>query len=61
MPFTEKEVRRWHEEKARREQHSAARIASPPVATCVSCQRPFGVCEGVVTEEAAICDICNGD
>jgi hypothetical protein len=62
MPFTEEEFRRWHEEKRKREY----RPPSPwldrerPVATCIHCQLPFGISEGVITEDVAICDRCNG-
>jgi hypothetical protein len=27
----------------------------------VVCQNPFGISEGTITDEVAICDICNGD
>ncbi|MFU1479644.1 hypothetical protein ACM25N_18780 [Roseovarius sp. C7] len=29
-------------------------------ATCLHCNNPFRVSEGVVTPDAAICDVCNG-
>lgn len=60
MSFTEEEKRLWHEEKRHREQHPP-RAQPEPIAVCVHCQRPFGINEGVVTEDAALCDICNGD
>lgn len=60
MPFTEEEIRQWREEKRRREQEPPRRRPEP-VATCVHCQQPFGFTEGTITEEVAICDICNGD
>ena len=61
MPFTEEERARWHEEKLRRERRPAATYMSPPAATCIHCHNPFGISEGVITPEVAICDVCNGD
>lgn len=29
-------------------------------ATCLHCYNPFRVSNGVVTPDAAICDVCNG-
>lgn len=60
MSFSEEEVRQWHEEKRKREQEPPRRRPAP-AATCVSCQRAFGFSEGTITEEVAICDICNGE
>lgn len=31
------------------------------VSTCLHCGNPFLISEGVVTSDAALCDICNGD
>lgn len=28
---------------------------------CVHCQNPFGIGEGVITKEVALCDICASD
>lgn len=61
MPFTDEEIRRWYREKREREQRPPLRFVSAPAATCISCQQPFGIGEGVITEEAAICDVCNGE
>lgn len=30
-------------------------------AICLHCNNPFPISAGVVTPEAAICDVCNGD
>lgn len=60
MSFTEKEIRKWHEDRAKRRgtdqvsEHGSA-------ATCLHCGRSFGWSEGVITEVASICDICNSD
>jgi len=61
MAFTDEERRQWHEEKRRAEWRPAVAVRPTPVAVCVSCQNPFGIGEGVITDEAALCDVCNGD
>lgn len=61
MTFTDKERRAWHAEKQRREMKPPSRPNATPAAICVNCQMPFGISDGVVTEEAALCDICNGE
>lgn len=61
MPFTEEERRAWHEEKRAREWRPEPVHRSPAVAVCVHCQNPFGVNEGIITDEVALCDICSGD
>jgi hypothetical protein len=62
MPFTEQEKRRWHEEKRARERKAEPPPWHPrPAAICIHCHNPFGYNEGVITEEAALCDICLGD
>jgi len=61
MPFTDEERRQWHEEKRRREHRPQVAYREPPVATCLHCQRPFGINEGVILDEGALCDICDGD
>ena len=61
MPFTDEEKRRWHDAKRKREYRSNQAFRSESVAVCAHCQNPFGINEGVVTSEAAICDVCNGD
>ena len=60
VPFTPEEVRQWHEEKRRREAEPPRRRPEA-VAVCVHCHNPFGINEGVITPEVAICDVCNGD
>jgi hypothetical protein len=60
MAFTPKEVRQWHEDKQKKEAEPP-RYRSTPVAVCIHCQNPFGINEGVITPEFAICDVCNGD
>ena len=61
MPFTEEERRAWHAEKRAREQRQKPVYRSAPVAVCVNCQNPFGINEGIITDEVALCDICAGD
>jgi hypothetical protein len=61
MPFSDEEKRRWHEEKRQREWRPTPVFRAEPIAVCVHCQRPFGIDEGVITPEVALCDICNGD
>lgn len=61
MPFTDDERRRWHEQKRAREHRRTPVYQSELIAICVHCQRSFGINEGMVTEEVALCDICNGD
>jgi hypothetical protein len=62
MPFTDEERRRWHEEKLARERAPEPPPWRPlPVAVCVNCHNLFGYNEGVVTDEAALCDLCLGD
>jgi hypothetical protein len=61
MAFTQEEFEAWYEAKHRRESRPVPEYRSPPLAECVSCQRAFGISEGTITNEVAICDICNGD
>ncbi len=61
MPFTEDEKRRWHEDKSQREHRPSDAYFSEPIAICIHCKNPFGVSEGVITDEIALCDVCNGD
>lgn len=60
MPFTDEEKHRWHDEKRKREYRPSQAFRSESVAVCVHCQNSFGINEGVITPEAAICDVCNG-
>lgn len=61
MPFTDKEKRRWLEEKRQREHRPQPACRSQPIAVCVNCGNPFGANEGTITAEVALCDICSGD
>ncbi|MCH8614517.1 hypothetical protein LZ016_00130 [Sphingomonas sp. SM33] len=61
MAFTDEEFDAWHKAKLQREFRPQVMPYSLPVATCVHCRRKFGISEGTITDEIAICDICNGD
>jgi len=61
MPFAKEEKRRWHDEKMQRENRAVGAYRSMPIATCIHCQNPFGINQGVITDEIAMCDVCNGD
>lgn len=61
MPFTDEEKRAWHDEKRARERQIQPLHRPSPVAVCVHCQNPFGINEGVVTDDVALCDTCSGD
>ena len=63
MSFTPEEKRRWHEEKLRLEKEQEFRHAAQPLKpfSCIHCGNPFGLAEGVVREDAAICWGCLGD
>jgi formylmethanofuran dehydrogenase subunit E len=60
MPFTPEEIRQWHDAR-RKLQVEPERALSEPIATCIHCQKPFGANEGVVEDDVALCDVCNGD
>ncbi|MBR0550886.1 hypothetical protein [Stakelama marina] len=61
MAFTDEEKRRWHDEKLSRERRPEPGYRSEPIAICIHCQNPFGINEGVISGEVALCDLCNGD
>jgi len=61
MPFTEEEKRAWHEQKLAREFRAEPVWKPESVAVCIHCQNAFGISEGVITDEVALCDICSGD
>ena len=61
MSFTQEEFRRWHEEKQKRGYRPPFAFRDPPIAVCVHCHQPFGINGPVVTDEVALCDVCNGD
>lgn len=59
--FSEEEKQTWLDEKRDQERPKQSILGSGPVAVCVHCNNPFGVAEGVVTDEVALCDVCAGD
>lgn len=62
MPFTDEERRRWYENKRQREKRAPSNwetARGQAVAVCVHCGNPFGIGKGVITEDAAFCDVCN--
>jgi len=61
MAFTKEEFEIWHRAKLQSEFRPTSPYRSQPIATCVNCQSPFGSNEGVITDEVAICDVCNGE
>ena len=61
MPFTDEERRKWHEDKRAREHRHQGFPRPTPAAICVHCDNPFGIGEGIITDEVALCDICSGD
>lgn len=65
MAFTSEEKRKWHEERQqqadRLEQQRRAAWKPSPIAICINCQNPFGINEGVITDDVAMCDLCLGD
>jgi hypothetical protein len=61
MPFTEEEKRAWHEAKRLREERPLPARQVERFAISVHWQQPFGINGGVITEDAALCDICLGD
>jgi hypothetical protein len=63
MPFSDKERAHYLAEKRKREsgvQHDAMQTRTPRVHVCVHCQSSFGVGEGSVSGEIAVCDACLG-
>jgi hypothetical protein len=63
MPFSDKERAQYLAEKRKRESgvHRDATQTRPPrVQVCVHCQNSFGVGEGSVSGEIAVCDACLG-
>jgi hypothetical protein len=63
MPFSEKERAQYLAEKRKRESgvHRDAMQTRPQRAhVCVHCQKSFGVGEGSVSGETAVCDTCLG-
>lgn len=61
MPFTKDEMEAWHRAKREREWKPTPVYRSPPIATCIHCHQPFGINDGTVTDEFALCDRCGDD
>jgi hypothetical protein len=61
MAFTKEEFEAWHNAKLQREFTPTPEFRDPLVAICIHCHQPFGWTEGMITDDAAICDRCNGD
>ena len=61
MPFADDEKRLWRDAKEKWERRPTPVFRSEPIAVCVHCQNPFGISEGVITPDVALCDVCNGD
>lgn len=59
MSFTDEEKQQWLRDKQVRERETPP-LPKESYAICLHCNNPFGITEGVVTSEAAICDVCNG-
>lgn len=53
-------TRDWAKEQRKREKVEERRSGAG-YAICLHCNNPFPISAGVVTPEAAICDVCNGD
>lgn len=60
MPFTEAERKAWHAERARQRRDRPAWPDQNPN-VCIHCGNAFELSDGVVTDEVAICDVCNGE
>jgi hypothetical protein len=61
MAFTDEEFEAWLDAKLAREFRPTPGLRDRPVATCTHCQRPFSITEGMIADQVAICDVCNGD
>lgn len=67
MSFTDEEKKRWLKEKREREGRKPLSFSEPSkhlegssdFAICLHCNNPFRRSEGTVTQDAAICDVCN--
>lgn len=67
MSFTNEEKKRWLEEKRGHEGRNQRSCSQAPqhhegsseFAICLYCNNPFRSSEGTVTQDAAICDVCN--
>lgn len=61
MDFTDEERRAWHAARRHDSGDSDDGSEGEPANVCLHCGNAFGSGDGVVTEDAAICDVCNGD
>lgn len=65
MAFTAEEFQAWLVEKREREARGAAghimSINGQDAAICLHCSNPFGINDGVITDDAALCYTCLGD
>ena len=61
MAFSKEDFDAWHCAKREREFKPTRALEKAAAATCIHCHRPFGWTEGTITDEIAICDVCNGD
>ena len=58
MAFTKEEFEAWYKAKIGRENRSSPEVLREPITTCIICNRDFGSGEGMITQEASICNIC---
>jgi hypothetical protein len=61
MSFTKEEFEAWHRAKQKREWRDPPTYKPEPVAVCIHCHQPFGLTEGMIYEDFAICDVCDDD
>ena len=61
MAFTKEEFEAWRKAKSEREFRPVPEFRHPLAASCIHCGRAFGLAEGTITDEFAICDACDGD
>jgi hypothetical protein len=65
MAFTAEEFQASLSAKHEREAHDAVghvvNINGDEAATCLHCSNPFGINEGVITDDASPCYACLGD
>ena len=61
MSFKDEEKGQWHEYKNRPHGFPDSNLQSYHVAECIHCKNPFRISDGIITDEIALCDICNGN
>jgi hypothetical protein len=61
MPFTKEEFETWHRAKLEGEFQHSPDFRESPAATCSHCGHPIGHGGGMITEDFALCDACDGD